>query len=269
MSPVLDAEPVRGYVFDSASDLATTQLRHVAAAYDPFTVERLAATGVGAGWRCLEIGAGNGSIAEWLTERVAPTGSVLATELDTSRLAARPGLTVQRHDIVHDPLPEGEFDLIHARLVLQHLPERRAVLRRLHAALRPGGWLQVDEFDVSYAPVLLAPDARSAELYETFLAAKNRAIGSGGGRVVWGRECAADLREAGFGELDPQPRVVPWRAGHPGLELLVSHTHSLRDRLLAQGMTDRQLEEVRAVMRHPEFRALSPVVYSVQGRRPH
>ncbi len=65
-------------------------------------------------------------------------------------------LTVRSHDIVSDPLPRDPFDLIHARLVLVHLPEREKVLDRMVAALKPGGWLLVEEFDsVSQLP---APD---------------------------------------------------------------------------------------------------------------
>ncbi|WP_327067764.1 class I SAM-dependent methyltransferase [Kitasatospora sp. NBC_01302] len=272
MTQLLDPAPAfvagPGYAFDNSSDHPVAQFACLAAAYDPFTIERLSATGVGEGWHCLEIGAGNGSVARWLADRVGPTGRVLATDLDIRRIPSHPGLVAERHDIVHDPLPQAAFDLIHARLVLQHLPERRAVLARLLTALRPGGWLQIDEFDVSYGPVLLAPDAGSAELYERFLAAKARLFDAAGGRAVWGRECPAQLREAGFTDLDPQPRVVLWQAGHPGLELLVSHLDGLRERLLAQGMTESQLDEVRTVMRHPEFRAVSPVVYSVHARRP-
>ncbi|GAB2687623.1 class I SAM-dependent methyltransferase [Kitasatospora kifunensis] len=270
MTQLLDPAPVAepGYAFDNSSDHPIAQFACLAAAYDPFTIERLAATGVGEGWHCLEIGAGNGSVARWLADRVGPTGRVLATDVDIRRIPSYPAMTAERHDIVHDPLPAAGFDLIHARLVLQHLPQRRAVLDRLLAALRPGGWLQIDEFDVSYGPVLLAPDARSAELYERFLAAKARLFEAAGGRVVWGRECAAELREAGFTELDPQPKVALWQAGHPGLELLVSHLDGLRDRLLEQGLTAEQLDRVRVVMRHPQFQAVSPVVYSVHARRP-
>ncbi|MFI9269717.1 class I SAM-dependent methyltransferase [Kitasatospora sp. NPDC052896] len=260
------AEPE--YAFGDLGDAVRDQAASRSAAYDPFTTERLAATGLGAGWHCLEVGAGEGEIARWLAERVAPGGRVLATDLFPERVPAHPNLRTERHDVGHDPLPEAAFDLIHARLVLQHVPNRRAALGRLLTALRPGGWLQIDEFDVSYGPVLTAPDEASARLYEDFLAAKNRAFERAGGRPVWGRECAAELHAAGFTAIDPQPRIVLWSAGHPGLELLVSHTRTLRERLLAEGLTDAQLAGVRAVMRHPGFRAASCVHYSVQARRP-
>jgi SAM-dependent methyltransferase len=258
---------VARYAFADAADLAEAQLRALSEAYDPFTTERLAATGVGPGWRCLEIGAGDGTLARWLARRVLPGGEVLATELDTSRLAESAGVRVLRHDIGRDPLPEGEFDLIHARLVLQHVPNRREVLARLLGALRPGGRLQIDEFDVSYGPVLLASDPESASLYESYLAAKARVIGAGGARVVWGRECAADLRAAGFTAIDPQPRVALWRAGHPGLALQASHLETLREPLLSEGLTEQQLSRLAALLHDPAFAVCSPVWYSVQARR--
>ena len=64
------------------------------------------ARGVGPGWRCLEVGAGAGSIAGWLADRVGPSGQVIATDLDTRFLEqqARPNLEVRRHDVVRDPL---------------------------------------------------------------------------------------------------------------------------------------------------------------------
>ncbi|MCC9309449.1 methyltransferase domain-containing protein [Kitasatospora sp. RB6PN24] len=264
----MNTTPAPGYAFAELGELVQDHAASRSAAYDPFTVERLAATGVGAGWSCLEVGAGEGEIAHWLVRRVAPGGRVLAVDLAPERVPAAAGLRIERHDIGHDPLPTAEFDLIHARLVLQHVPERQAALDRLRTALRPGGWIQIDEFDVSYGPVLMAPSAEAARLYETFLAAKNRALAATGARPTWGREVAADLAAAGFEAVDPQPRIVLWQAGHPGLELLVSHTRTLRDRLLEQGMTDSQLEQVRAVMRHPGFRAASCVRYCVQARRP-
>jgi ubiquinone/menaquinone biosynthesis C-methylase UbiE len=50
--------------------------------YDPRTIARLENLGVAAGWRCIDVGAGGGSIAQRLAERVGPTGSVLAVDLD-------------------------------------------------------------------------------------------------------------------------------------------------------------------------------------------
>jgi SAM-dependent methyltransferase len=260
--------PEGGYAFDNDSPHATEQHRCLAAAHDRITTDALARTGVGPGWDCLEAGAGGGSVARWLARRTAPGGSVLATDVKPAHIPAQAGLEVRRHDIVRDPLPDGAFDLVHSRLVLTHLPERRAVLRRLLRALRPGGHLQLEEFDIDYAPVLLAPDERTRAGYEAFRAAKGRALRAAGADPSWGRTCAEDLRAAGFTAIEPVPHLVPWRADSPGLQLQLHHTYHLRAQLLEHGLTEEELLAARDAMRHPGFRAASCVLYCVQARRP-
>ena len=257
-----------GYVFDNDNTHADDQHRCLTDMLDPLTTARLAQTGVTDGWHCLEVGAGGGSVATWLADRVAPTGTVLATDIKPRHIRARPGLRVRHHDIVRDPLPEAAFDLIHARLVLIHLPERIAVLDRLVRALRPGGWLQLDEFDLSYGPALLMPDAYAHELYETFLVAKVRLMESAGVDVAWGRHLAEAMRRAGLVDLDPVPHLQLWHAGAPGTRLLIHHTWHLRDRFVAAGLTDAQLAQIRTLLTDPGFRATSCPIYTVQGRRP-
>jgi SAM-dependent methyltransferase len=256
------------YVFDNENAHSREQHRCLAAAYDPATTTRLLATGIGPGWRCLEVGAGGGSVARWLTAQVVPTGEVLATDLKPTHLSPLPGLTVQQHDVVTDPLPENAFDLIHARLVLLHLPDRLAVLAKLVRALKPGGWLQLDEFDISYGPCLLAPSPHAAEVYERFLAAKVAVMETAGADGCWGRRVPTAMRAAGLTEISTQAQLDVWRADSPGLQLLVHHTHHLRDALVAAGQTDADLAEVRAVMADPAFRATACPFYTVQGRRP-
>ena len=122
---------------------------------DPLSIRHLEARGVGPGWRCLEVGGGGGSIAAWLARAVGPTGHVLATDIDTRFLddLAAPNLVVRRHDIAADDLPDGAFDLVHARAVLHHLPDHDRALARMTAALRPGGWLVVEDPDwASFQP---------------------------------------------------------------------------------------------------------------------
>jgi SAM-dependent methyltransferase len=257
-----------GYVFDNDSVHSNEQHRCLTDAYDSMTFERLAETGVTTGWRCLDIGSGSGSVAQWLAERVAPTGEVMATDLTPHHIPERPCLTAVAHDVVTDPLPEAAFDLVVARLVLQHLPERLAVLDKLVRALKPGGWLHIEEFDASYEPPLLTPDEESARLYTAFLDTKCAIMRAGGGDPHWGRSVPAVMRAAGLVDIDPRPRIELRTAGSPSLRLQLHHTHHLQDKLIAAGMTKAQLKEVRALMHDPSFRAASSVIYSVHGRRP-
>jgi SAM-dependent methyltransferase len=235
---------------------------------DPMTTARLAQTGVTDGWHCLEVGAGAGSVATWLTQRVAPSGTVLATDIKPHHIPPSAGLTVLQHDIVRDPLPEAAFDLVCARMVLRNLPERHAVLNRLVRALRPGGWLQIDEFDITYGPALLMPDPQARRLYETFLAAKARLFDAAGADGAWGQHVAQAMHDAGLIEIDPQPRLELWHAGSAGVHLQIHHTVHLRAQLIDAGMTDEQLAELRRLLTTPNFKATSCAIYSVHGRRP-
>jgi SAM-dependent methyltransferase len=223
-------------------------------------------TGVGAGWHCLDVGTGGGTVAAWLAGRVGRTGTVLAT--DHVQPAALRGVTPLLHDIIRDPLPDNAFDLIVARLVLRHLPARDEVLTRLVRALKPGGWLQVDEFDTSYQPCLTAPSRTGRLLYHRFLRARDAVMAAVGVDGAYGRRVAAAMVSAGLADVDAAPTVELWRAGSPGLALLAGITHQLRAQLMAVGMTDQDLVDVRDLLAHEDFRASSSVFYSVQGRRP-
>lgn len=130
--------------------------------YDP--VSRLRRAIVQPGWRCLEVGAGRGSMAVWLAEQVGPTGQVVATDVDTrylSRLEV-PNLQVVEHNILEDPLDAlgaGSFDLVCSRLMLFHLRDHQEqAIRQMAACLRPGGWL-VDE-DADWATAGAPVDLR-------------------------------------------------------------------------------------------------------------
>ena len=117
---------------------------------DPATIRYLEEIGVSGGWRCLEVGGGGGTIAEWLCQRVGTAGHVVATDLDTRLLEAvvSPNIEVRRHNIVDDDLEIDCYDLVHARYVLLHLKEWEAVLKKLADSLKPGGWLFIEDPDL-------------------------------------------------------------------------------------------------------------------------
>jgi SAM-dependent methyltransferase len=138
-----------GYGLSAAGREAAedTRLDLLEQLYDPQSRARRAF--VQPGWRCLEVGAGRGSLARWMAEAVGSDGQVVATDLDTRYLErlSVPNLRVVRHDLLSDPLEvlgPGSYDLVSARLVLFWLRDQEEALRRLVACLRPGGWL-VDE----------------------------------------------------------------------------------------------------------------------------
>lgn len=142
------------YLLDNAAPEDQIRLAALEELFDSGTTRHLESCGIGAGWRCMEIGAGSGSIARWMADRVGPTGHVIATDIDTRHLHALNDARIEiwHHDFAVDSLPVSSFDLVHARLVLVHLPQRDEVLKRMIRALKPGAWLVVEEFDSSSMP---------------------------------------------------------------------------------------------------------------------
>jgi SAM-dependent methyltransferase len=161
------------YAFGNAQQVQRERLRALEDALDAGTIGLLQGCGIAPGWRCLEVGAGGGSIADWMCEQVGRGGRVLATDLDTTVLRARsrPNLDIRVHDVLADDLPSAAFDLVHVRLLLAWLPEPRAVLQRLLRALKPGGRLVAEELDFVSAATAQAPDDASRAVFERVLAA--------------------------------------------------------------------------------------------------
>ena len=78
------------YYFDTAQEIDRARLEAQSALWDPFTFRMLDDTGVGEGWRCLDVGAGTGSVAAWLRDRVGDAGHVVATDIETRWLEPTP-----------------------------------------------------------------------------------------------------------------------------------------------------------------------------------
>ncbi len=134
----------------NALDAEVERLRLLERIADGRTIRLLEDTGITAGWRCAELGAGAGSIARWMADRIAPDGSLVVVDLDTSAIADlrdRTNVEVEEADLTEFALPRISFDLVHTRNLLMHLPERDRVLAELAASLRPGGILVVEEAD--------------------------------------------------------------------------------------------------------------------------
>lgn len=232
--------------------------------YDRASTRSLTATGVGPAWRCWEVGGGSGTIAAWLA---GTAGSVLVTDIDPQwmgGLADRRNVTVRQHDVVHDELPDGEFDLIHARLVLLHLPQRHEVLDRLVGCLRPGGWLVIEDFDCDHVPVLTE---EHAEMFETVHGAFMNLLRDRGADPAWGQALPAALRDHGLCDVTTSTHAVLWRGGSPGIDLHRVNVEQLTGQLHAAGVTDEQLADFHALLDDPAFAVRSYPLVSATGRR--
>ena len=158
-------------------------------------------------------GGGGGSIAAWLAERCGLSGHVLVTDIDLrflmqSAALDQPMIEIQRHDILADPLPEQTFDLIHARLVLFHVPAREQALEHMVAALKPGGWIVIEDFDRNFMDFSYpSTNAQGAALYQKMQAALGQLMEARGVDPTWGRSLYRRLRAHGLGNVGMEVRA--------------------------------------------------------------
>jgi 2-polyprenyl-3-methyl-5-hydroxy-6-metoxy-1,4-benzoquinol methylase len=266
------AEQERAYAFANAEAAQRERLRTLEALNDSGTKHQLNARGVAGGWRCLEVGAGGGSIAAWLCDRVAPDGAVLATDLDTTILGelSHPNLDVRAHDVLVDDLPAAEFDLVHMRLVLAWLPEPRTALRRLVAALRPGGWLVAEELDFASAVPDPAMGAEACARFTRLVEAHNAVLAEHHGfDFTYGRRLAGDLAGAGLTEGGCEGRASMWRGGEAGGLIWRLTIAQLRETMIAdRRMRAADLDAAMTLCGEPRFSSLSPVMVAAWARRP-
>ncbi|MFE9024098.1 methyltransferase domain-containing protein [Streptomyces sp. NPDC007808] len=259
-----------GYLLDNRQSAAGEQGDAVGPLFDPTTFRHLEGFGIGPGWRCWEVGAGGTSVVSWMAKKVGPTGKVIATDLDTSRLvaAARPPVEVRVHDVVTEEPPGEGFDLVHARMVLAHVPDRRRALRAMIDALAPGGRLLIEDTDLALQP-LLCPDEHgpAQQLANRLRDGVRSLLADNGSELSFGRGLPRLLRDAGLLRVAAD---AYFPLASPACAALESATiRALRDQLVTSGHAthqdiDRHLANVAA---DGMDLAAAPMI-SAWGRKP-
>lgn len=257
-----------GYLLDNAQAEAGHRLGVLARLFDPWTFSHLDAIGVGSGWRCWEVGAGGPSVPGWLAARVGPTGRVVATDLDTSWLPGQPTYEVRRHDVGADPAPGEGFDLVHARLVLVHVRERAAALRSMVQALRPGGWLVVEDADPALQPLACPDEHGPAEALANRLRRGFRTLLTGrGADLAYGRTLPRVLREQGLVEVAAEAFFPVTSTACAELE--AATVAQVRGELVAAGLaTDAEVDEHLANVAGGRLDLATAPLVTAWGRRP-
>ena len=253
------------YVYDAAWGREQRRLDALAGLYDSGTIAVLSRLGVACGWRCWEVAAGSGTIARWLTERVGTGGELLVTDLDPRFVESLRDdhVVVSRHDVQSEPPAVEAFDLVHARAVLAHVPERRLAIDGMVRALRRGGWLVVE--DVVFAP--RACDPPLAVLKRTD-AALRRVLQATHVDPDYGLKIAAALKQAGLCEISSHARVPLARTGTTDTELLALTLEQLRPRLQTDGaLAADDLDETLRALHRPGRTITCATMVAGWGRR--
>jgi len=258
---------VSDYVLDNAWEHERERLDTMTGPYDDASLAFCAATGLTSGWQCLEVGPGTGRFAQRLADAVGDEGRVLAVDIDTrlAELVARANLQVQQVDVRTQPLPQETFDLVHARLVVEHLPDRADVLARLVGALKPGGWLVIEDFDNHTAFVCDPPSEVHAKVANALYGVMRAA----GFDEIFGRRLLGHFTRLGLADVTTEGWLSVVRGdpeiGVPQWSLLVAQ---LSAPMLASGaVTEADLEKFEALMHDPGVTMFSPTLVRARGRK--
>jgi SAM-dependent methyltransferase len=261
---------VSSYVLDNASEQATRRFASLEACYDPVTIRQLEEIGVSPGWSCLEVGGDGGSIARWLAERAGEGGRVVVTDIDGRWLEVEhPNIELRQHNIATDELEWGAFDLVHERLVLIHLPERDRALRRMIDALKPGGWVLIEDFDCSWVTLEPAGEPADAALFTKVLDAFYHVLDQAGVDLAYGRGFYSLLRQQGLIDVHVEAHIQIASGGSPGFALYRANVEQLRDRLIDLGLVSSlEIDRFCELLENPEFSCNHQPVVSGRARRP-
>jgi len=255
------------YIFENARPQAASRFSLLSSLYDESSIDYIEQRGIKEGWSCLEVGGGGGSIAAFLSSRAGDAGRVLVTDIDPRFLQALsfPNLEVRQHDIRYEPLPEREFDLVHARLLLMHLADRETALKRMVAALKPGGWVVLEEFD----QLALLPNRRlnlpdeGLKLREAF----EQVLTSHGIDRCCGRSLAPRLNANGLVNVAAEANGSMWKSGSAGVSLFKLGCEELRGAIVGSGLiTESEFETDMMRLDEPDFFIASPIMWTAWGQ---
>ncbi|GLE52778.1 methyltransferase domain-containing protein [Mycobacterium montefiorense] len=251
----------RDYLYGGEYAAERARLAAIEALWDPGSESLLDELGLGVGSRCLEVGAGGGSLVEWMVGRGA---AVTAVDIDTRFIEhlASGSVDVRRLDIRSDDLPPGGFDFVHARLVLEHLADRRSILRKLVGVLRPGGWIVIEDYEFSCYSLGDQPylDATVRAFFGVMeLAGFDR---------TFGRRVVNELAEAGLTDVRGEGRTRIIDAQSPGFEFFKLSFENIREQVVATGaLTVADADATAARFADQSMRIFTPIVMAGIGRR--
>lgn len=226
--------------------------------------------------RCLEVGAGAGSMSRWLARQLPPGGRVVACDLKPDLLHELPNLLPVAHDLTSGvPLAEvldRDYDLILARMTLQHLPGRERLVHELAGLLAPGGVLLVEDWAPLRPPgddvIVSAPGLPAADLFRRCQAAIGAAFDAAGADRGWAPQVHRHLLAAGLTNVHTQYGATYWYGGDPGLRLMATSAAQLRPRLLASGLSESDLDRLAELVRDPALVVRGHPLYSSSGQMP-
>ena len=164
-------------------------------------------------------------------------------------------------DLATAELPRAAFDLVHTRLLLLHLPDRDAVLRKLAAAVRPGGVLLIEEDDVH--PVLATATGAYREAWDAVL----ELTGAAGLDGEWARGLPEQLGQLGLADVGAELDTQLFPGGSVIAQFWSLTWLQARDGIVARGIPGEVIDRGRAALEDATRWFHGPAKVMAWGRR--
>ena len=258
------------YSFDQAWEHERARLAGIEALWDEGSQTLLERCGSASAPAILEVGAGGGSLVQWLAAQAADNAVVVATDLDTrfidplAETGGRVRVDIRQADIVADTLETNFYDLVHIRMLLEHLAEADAAIGHLTAALRPGGWLVAEDLD--WTPFGFQPES---ELTHRAADAVLDLMARGGFDRTFGRRLPEAVAAHGMEDLRCEGRSKILEVTDPGAAFFQLSFDEMAPTLVATGMLGQQdADTVRAGLVDGSYRIVTPTLVAAIARKP-
>ena len=238
---------------------------------DPGTIHALSEVGVSRGWNCLEVGAGGGSITEWLCKQVGRDGNVTAIDLNTRFVGVLEyeNLEVREQNLVTEELLEREYDLLHTRFTLSHISERDSVPAKMVRAIKPGGWILIEEPDFSTEMADPSAQASKVELFQSGMMSIRGFQRQMGMDPYFGNTLFGKLVSLGFSNVKSLGRAVTTQGGTPESRELSFTMEQLQVPAIATGLISEQdYLAFRSLFDDEDFYFRSYMMTSAWGEKP-
>ncbi len=220
--------------------------------------------GIQPGWRCIEVGCGNGSISKWLASRVGLGGHVVASDIDLRYIAnlSVPNLEVRQLNVLEGVIEEEAYDLVTARAVLHHIQSPDKAVERMLAALKPGGVF------LSIEPDMLPAVAAEPEALRTFWQGWLQWASSVGIDYFIGRKMPSLLAGLALEAVGAEGHTALYNGGSQWATYWMETLAELRPGLIASGhMTAVSMAEFQKLYSNPRFWTSAITFIASWGRK--
>jgi SAM-dependent methyltransferase len=175
---------------------------------------------------------------------------------------------VRRCDITEDTIEPSLYDLVHARNVLMHLRDPKAVLQRLYGAVRPGGWLMVE--DVDNGTVEAADPAHPfAAAFDLCAQARNKFLLAGGVmNLRYGRTLPLHMKELKLTDVGNEAVTLVGRGRSSTSQLMIQSFRPMDEAMVANGVVEQSaVSDAQRALEDPSFLYRGGLIVATWGRK--